>query len=237
MSRKLVDGILNNEAHEERINARADKAKSEREERKRRIKARSEANSKTAFNQLPAEEKQRYSELVQMVPDGHGYTAFQRIDALFAYLVEGSVRAAARLCGTSEGTMLGWAQTSWWKGALAKIRDIKQDELDSQYTKIIDRTINEISDRIDNGDERLDKNGQHVRVKISGKDLMLIGAMAFDKRALIRGKPNHISERVITVHDRNKILATQFRKIGHEGLVLEGEVVEEIDDASSPETN
>jgi hypothetical protein len=223
----LKDAILNNEAHEERKQAKADKAKSERAERKRRVKARSEANSKTAFNQLPAEEKQRYSELVRMVPDGHGYTAFQRIDALFAYLIEGTVRRAAKLVGISAGTMLGWSQNSWWKGALEKIREIKQDELDTQYTRIIDRTINEISDRIDNGDERLDKNGKPVRVKISGKDLMLINAMAYDKRNLVRGKANNITEKVITIQDRNQILATQFRKIGHEGLVLDGEFQEE----------
>ena len=88
-----------------------------------------------------------------------------------------------------------------------------------------------MADRIDNGDEKLDKAGRKVRLRMSGKDMMLVNAMLFDKRQLLRKEPNTISEKVITVQDRNQILANQFRKMGHAGVkVLEGEFTEEIED-------
>lgn len=226
--KKLTDAILQNEAHHKRVEQDIQADQAEKEARKAAIKARREANKSTAFGQLPAEDKAQYSELVQIVPDGRGYTAYQRIDALFGYFIEGSVRGAAKLVGMPEGTILSWAQQSWWKNAIVKIKELKQEDLDVKYTRLIDRTVVEIADRLDNGDEKIHaKTGKPVRVKVGAKDLMLIGAMAFDKRALIRRDPNTISEKVITVQDRNQILADQFKKVGHQGVkVLEGEFEE-----------
>ena len=222
----LINAILDNEAHNEHLEKQQLELEAEKQARKDRIKAKRTVNSKTAFNQLPAEEKQRYSELVAIVPDGHGYTAYQRIDAIFAYFVTGYIREAARLCGISEGTMLSWAQSSWWKSAIQKVKEIKQDELDVQYTSIIDRTVTAIVDRLEHGEEKISKGGTKVRVGVGAKDLMLINAMAFDKRALVRRDPTEITQKTITVEDRNNILAEQFKKIARAQPILEGEIID-----------
>lgn len=219
---KLVDAMLDNDQHTKRVESAKEAEQARHEKQKLETRARIKANKNTAFGKLPAEEKGKYTELLQIVPNGRGWTAYQRIDAIFAYFVTGYIREAARLCSIPEGTLLSWAQSSWWKSAMQKVKDLKQDELDVQYTQIIDKAIVELNDRLDLGDERLDKEGMPVRVKVGAKDLMLINAMAFDKRALLRRDPTNISEKVITVEDRNTILAEQFRKIARP--ILEGEV-------------
>ena len=225
-NRELTDAILDNEEHSRRVAKAQEREQEEKATRKEAIAARRKANKNTAFNQLPAEEKQKYSELVKIVPNSKGFTAYQRIDAIFAYFVTGRVREAARLCNINENTILTWAQSSWWKSAIQKVKELKQEELDVQYTSIIDQTVGEIVDRIQNGDERLNRDGEAIRVKVGAKDLMLVNAMAFDKRALLRRDPTEISQKTITVEDRNKILSEQFRKIAKEGTLIEGEVIE-----------
>ena len=221
---KLTDAILDNPRHKTRVAKTQAEKDNAAEARKQATKERIKINQSTAFGKLPSEERQKYSELVKIVPNGFGYTAYQRIDAIFAYFVTGYIREAARLCNISENTMLSWAQSSWWKSAIQKVKELKQEELDVQYTSIIDQTVGEIVDRIQNGDERLNRDGEAVRVKVGAKDLMLVNAMAFDKRALLRRDPTEISQKTITVEDRNKILSEQFRKIARNENIIEGEV-------------
>lgn len=222
-SPKLADFIVGNKRAE--LMKERKKTREEREASKRKHEAARAKTITSTFQTLPADERRKYSELVQLVPNGFGYTCYQRIDALFAYFVEGTIRGAARLIGMSEGTILSWAQSSWWKQAIDKIRELKQDELDTQYTKIIDKTIVEIADRLDLGEEKMTRNGDKVRIGVGAKDLMLINAMAYDKRALVRGKPTSITQKTITADDRNKILVAQYKKIAH------GESIIDVEDA------
>jgi len=232
VSPKLADAIMGNGRAEARKEA-AIKRQQKEEAKKKHDEARSKLITST-FQTLPADERKKYSELMKIVPNGYGYTCYQRIDALFAYFVEGSIRGAARLLGMSEGTILSWAQSSWWKTSIQKIRELKAEELDVQYTKVIDRTLVHLEDRLENGEERMDKHGDVHRVKVGARDLMLINAMAYDKRALQRGDPTAISGKSeLTADDRNKALADQFRKIAKGENIIEGEVTP-VDEEQSP---
>lgn len=223
VSPKLADAIMGNGRDERRKEAKAKRHRDEEAQRKHE-EARAKLITST-FQTLPADERKKYSELVKIVPNGYGYTCYQRIDAIFAYFVEGTIRGAARLIGMSEGTILSWAQSSWWKAAIQKVRELKADELDVQYTKIIDKTLEHLEDRLENGDERVTKMGEIVKVAVGARDLMVINAMAYDKRALQRGDPTAINGKTeLTADDRNKALADQFRKIAKGESIIEGEI-------------
>ena len=129
-------------------------------------------------------------------PQAH-YTAEQKISAVTYYAITGSIYKSSQYTAIPEGTISKWKNESpWWPEALAQVRKRKQDELDSVLTGIIDDATKEVVDRIANGDEVVDKNGEIHRKKISGRDLATILAILFDKRALLRGDPTSRTEKV-----------------------------------------
>jgi hypothetical protein len=92
-----------------------------------------------------------------------------------------------------------------------------QDQLDAELTGIISKATSEIVDRLENGDEVLDKNGNTRRKKLSSRDLTMVLAILFDKRALIRGDPTSRTEKITSEATLDKMI-TKFedlaRKMG-----------------------
>lgn len=127
------------------------------------------------------------------------YTADEKLAAVLAYVMTGSVRGVVRLTGFKQQTISDWKNnSSWWPDAYMAVKQQKQEEIDGGLTTIIHAASGEILDRIMNGDEILDKNGDKCRIKIKGKELSWIMGISFDKRALLRGDPTSRTEKVDT---------------------------------------
>lgn len=189
-------------------------------------KSRKKREVTSVFETLPYDERLNYSELLKVIPSGHGKTSFQRVDALFGYFATGNLREAARMAKINENTVLGWAQQQWWKEGIQKIKEAKDEEMDRLYTQALDKSIVGVLDRIENGEEHVTKDGDVVLKQVGGKDMMLINAMLYDKRNLLRNNGKLVVEHKITTDERLQILADQFRKISR-SKTIDGEIVVE----------
>ena len=69
----------------------------------------------------------------------------------------------------------------------------KGRELDSKLSQIIDRALDEVADRLMNGDCKIGHEGKLVRVPIPAKDAAIVAAVMFDKRQIIRNLPTSIT--------------------------------------------
>ena len=148
------------------------------------------------------------------------YTPEQKLSAVLAYFETGTTRGASRICGVNQQLISEWKNKSqWWPAAYEKVKKDRQDELDANLTSLIDLAFEEAKDRIMNGDEVIDKNGEIVRRKMGGKELVTSAAIMVDKRAIIRGDPTTISANKNT--DPKLLLeqlGEQFTKIAKEHL-------------------
>ncbi len=77
-------------------------------------------------------------------------------------------------------------------GPLISVKGQYSEELEAAYSRIIRRSTEEIQDRIDHGDHKLMRDGELRRVPLTGKDLSVVGGIAFDKRQLMRRQPTAI---------------------------------------------
>lgn len=175
----------------------------------------------STFQTLPYEDRQRYGDMLRLVPDDRGYTAYQRIDAIFAYFVSGSYDGAAQQLGLSSNTVKGWARQPWWKLALNKLKEIKQDELDDKYSIILEKTLETVMDRLVNGEEVITKDGKRIRKPVSMRDAMLVNAISYDKRALHRGDPTSRTERVVTIEEKLSEQANNFKMIARKEKIID----------------
>ncbi len=133
-----------------------------------------------------------------------------KINALLHFALHGSISAAAEYAGVDPRTVSKWKSTAvWWDAEISKVRRAKTDELDGKFSKIIDNALKEMEDRVENGDSRLDKYGELKKVPMTGRDLVMLAAIVFDKQRLLRGEATTISGKPTTLED----LMSQFEKM------------------------
>ena len=146
------------------------------------------------------------------------YTADEKLAAVLAYVMTGSVRGVVRITGFKQQVVSDWKNnSSWWPDAYAAVKKDKQEEVDGFLTSIIHASAGGVMDAIMNGDEVIDKNGDLVRRQMSGKDKAWVMGITFDKRALLRGDPTSRTEKV----DQTRLideLKDQFAQMAHEHL-------------------
>lgn len=143
------------------------------------------------------------------------YTDKERIEVATLYAALGSVKAVGALTRVSEGTIRGWTKEEWFRTLLDEIRAENDQAIDAKFTDIVGKTLDQLSDRVENGDHVLTKSGEVVRVPVKARDLSIVAAINIDKRQLLRGKPTSRTEQIKDqpAQDRLAILADAFQKL------------------------
>lgn len=154
------------------------------------------------------------------------YSDAKKVEVVTTYLVLGKAPLVEAATGVPRGTIRTWKMQPWWKEMEAEIRSEEDMELDSKLSKIVDRTLDAVVDRIEHGDYILDsRTGSVKRVPVKMKDAHKVSIDLIDKRNLLRGKPTSRVEK-IGVEDTMLKLAEQFKDwaklIKREEKVIEG---------------
>ena len=123
------------------------------------------------------------------------YTEFQKEEAATSYAVLGSARKVSKLTDIPERTIREWTTREWWEEMVGAARKRHQDKLDGRLTGIINKTTDQLLDRVVNGDKTVNpKTGEMVRKPMSGRDLAASFALLLDRRQVIRGDPSRITK-------------------------------------------
>lgn len=164
----------------------------------------------------------------------HHYSDKEKMNAVCIFAVSGNSRRVAELSGVPEGTIRAWKCTEWWNEILTRIHVEEDEELDTSLTKLVNKAVVAVNDRLDDGDwvynPKMDKL---IRKPVNAKDLAIVTAITIDKRQLLRGQPTSRVEK-ISQDERLLKLADQFkqfakgRDITKESVILIEEEVEEV---------
>ena len=128
-----------------------------------------------------------------------------------------------RLSGVSASAIRNWKQKDWWADLIERVRREQDEVIDAKFTKIIDKTLDTIVDRLEGGDYKMDRFGELHRVPVGMKDAASVATSVVDKRNLLRGKPTSRTER-LSDKDQLANLAKEFRKFAG-AKQIEGEVI------------
>lgn len=157
------------------------------------------------------------------------YSDKEKMEAACYYATTGNSRRTSEMTKIPEGTIRAWKTTEWWAEIQARIIKEQDEELSSNLTKLIDKAVGEINDRLTDGDyvynPKLDKL---VRKPINAKDLAVVAAITVDKRQLLRGQPTSRTE-TVSENERLKRLMTEFKKFANAEEVVQDNSLEEKD--------
>ena len=144
---------------------------------------------------------------------GH-WSEKKHLEVVTTYLATGSAAETGRLCNVPIVTVKSWMQKDWWKQLVSEIQSGEGQKQDNKMTKVIDRALEMLMTRIEEGDYQYDqKTGRLVKVPLKARDLERVASGLFDKRQLIRKQPTNIKENDFNQAERLLKLAAQFSEM------------------------
>ena len=97
------------------------------------------------------------------------YSVREKLQAVTIWVLTGNLHETSRKLGISVEAIKYWKrEKDWWKEAVARIKLQRNEKLDADLTRCMDLSIEQIQDRIINGDEVILKDGEKARKKLNG---------------------------------------------------------------------
>ena len=143
----------------------------------------------------------------------------KRIEALTTFLATGSQAHTAAITGIPEPTIATWRKQEWWAERMKDIKDGETIALDKRLSKVMDKALDAVLDRVENGEYMYDpRTGDIVRVPAKLRDVQKVAGDMIDKKQLLAkiaaGKEE--SKKQITA-DHLVLLAKEFAKFANGG--------------------
>jgi hypothetical protein len=129
---------------------------------------------------------------------GSKYDDRQWRAAVTQYLLPGNVEAVATAPRIPASTLRDWMSSAWWNTLSVEVRAEKGAELDGALTRIIHEATAQLLDRLQHGDAVLVAGKMHRR-PVSARDLALVSAITYDKRALARNQSESAPEKGVNL--------------------------------------
>lgn len=160
---------------------------------------------------------------------GH-WSEKKQLEVVTTYLATGSNAETARICNVPAKTIESWRAKDWWANLVTEIQSGEGQKQDNKMTKVIDRALDMLMTRIEEGDYQYDqKTGRVVKIPLKARDLERVASGLFDKRQLIRKQPTNIKADSLNQADRLLKLAEQFAKFAGQKVPEERVVNEYIE--------
>ena len=159
----------------------------------------------------------------------------KKLEVVATWLATGNLAETARITMVPVRTIEKWRVSDWWKQQVNNIQSEEDQKLDAKSSKVIERALDHLMDRIENGEFIYDqKTGQVIRTPAKLRDLNTAFNTLLDKRQLLRNKPTKIVEQQQTA-TQLQTLAEQFAKFvkntaPKEVEYIEGETVVQNED-------
>lgn len=148
-----------------------------------------------------------------------------KIKAATLYCVYGDFERVAELTDVPVKYLRQWKQEPWWIEIQKQVYVEQNEHLASKISATLDKTIESLADRLENGDIRFNRNtGEMERVPVDAKTLSGLFNNLSHHRTVVRGEPTSINAS-IGIDDRLKTLQQAFLKFAS-AKTIEGEVIE-----------
>lgn len=146
----------------------------------------------------------------------------KQIEAVTTFLVLGNMSLVAAATGVPVGTLRRWKAQSWWTEMVSQIQTESDQQLDSKLAKRVDKALDLVMDRLEQGDFIYNpKTGEFVRKPVSLRDTWKMTNEMLDKRMLLRKQPKEQANQE-AVGAILKNLATEFAAMARKKVKEDG---------------
>lgn len=148
----------------------------------------------------------------------NGYPEEIKMTVVQQWLALGNLKLVAANTEVPLATIKGWRGEPWWKDYEAELRAGRRFEVDKKLSKIIDRALDVIDDRLENGDFIFDQvKGEVVRRPVGIKDASTAATNLLQRQAVLeqQNKEEFNNHATKSIQDQLAMLATEFAKFNN----------------------
>lgn len=159
-----------------------------------------------------------------------------KVQVVTHYLALGKAPLVEALTGIPRQTIRLWKTQPWWGELVRQIQQEENQEVDSKLSKIINKSLDVVNDRLENGEMIYNSRTKElIRVPVKLRDVGTITRDMFQQRDKIRREPE-LREREEAQADRLLKLAETFAEFAKQvnktkaPQTVEAEILEEINE-------
>lgn len=114
---------------------------------------------------------------------GKFWSDAQKIECVTMWLATGNLRLTAATLGIPEQTARQWRATQWWKEIAEEVQLQDRMVMSASAKKIIDKSLEVVADRLEQGDWIYDqKSGELRRKPVAMKDALAAATQMIDQK-------------------------------------------------------
>lgn len=139
----------------------------------------------------------------------------KKIEAVTTWLALGSLKQTAAVIGVSHGIVKNWKLTPWWKDLQDEIIASRRVVQANKLSKIVDKSLDVIDDRLENGDFVYNsKSGEIHRKPVALRDATTAANALMQRAAIIEklNRDEQVAETTVTIQEQLANLALEFAK-------------------------
>jgi len=141
------------------------------------------------------------------------YTWEEKAEAAKLYMLSGNMRIVAENTGVHYDTLCDWKKSDWWPTLIDELKMAKKAKSGKKIEKILEYSLEEIEDRIQNGDYVLNnKTGEIERRKVSMRDLANMTNQLMTRQLQMEELTEKLEHKKETVQETLTMLAREFSK-------------------------
>lgn len=144
----------------------------------------------------------------------------KKIEVVTSWLTLGNLRQAAAIGGMSHSLVKQWRTQPWWKDLEAEILASRRIASATKLSKIVDKSLDVIDDRLENGDFVYNaKTGDLLRKPVSMRDAGNVANSLMQRQAILEKltRDETVAETAISIQDQLSNLALEFAKFNNRG--------------------
>lgn len=146
---------------------------------------------------------------------GYKFPVEKRIEVVTKWLALGNMRLVAELTGVSYQLCRLWKMEPWWPELVEEVKASRTLQLDNKLAKIVDKSLDAIADRLENGDVFFNqKTGTIQRKEVSLRDATKVATDLLQRQdAIYKQQKDAIEVKDDkTIKDQLSLLAAEFAK-------------------------
>lgn len=116
----------------------------------------------------------------------HKWPVEKRIEVVTKVLALGNMRLVSELTGVSYQLIREWKQEPWWNQIVDEIRASRNSALDTKLSRLVDKSLETVADRLDNGNLFMDKKGELQRKPLTALEANKIATDMLNQETLVQ---------------------------------------------------
>lgn len=153
----------------------------------------------------------------------------EKLDCCREFFKCGNMSEVSRNHNIRPSHLKDLSRTAWWRTEIQNLDREVAIQMKVRLTALMGKTLDELEERLENGDEKLDKDGCVHNLKVPARDLASIANMLFDKKAMLEDRATGVmtneTKRLLDLAMALKAKDVSAKEVAGAN-VIEGESVE-----------